>query len=79
MRVKRIKRCDGRPDYLRVETTSLSAADTAVQIIGHFGLAAGAPGPPAYRGGRMGAIGAMPVRRGPDQSAGTASTAEATP
>jgi hypothetical protein len=31
---------DGRPDYLRIDTTSLSPADAALQIIGHFGLAA---------------------------------------
>jgi len=30
---------DGRPDYLRIETTHLSPADVATQIIDHFGLA----------------------------------------
>ena len=30
---------DGRPDYLRIETTHLSPDDVATQIIGYFGLA----------------------------------------
>jgi hypothetical protein len=30
---------DGRPDFLRIETTHLSPADVATQIIDHFGLA----------------------------------------
>jgi len=32
---------DGRPDYLRIETTHLSPADVVTQIIDHFGLAPG--------------------------------------
>lgn len=29
---------DARDDYLRLETTTMSAAEAAVRIIGHFGL-----------------------------------------
>ena len=34
---------DGRPDFVRIETTNLSPAETAIHVISHFGLTLQSP------------------------------------